>query len=88
MVPEFQDGHIIIVDPSHPLCDQAFVVLEYQGEIHFGLYREKAHAHPELIQLKHEDEPLVLHDPFELKGVVVQRSSGRRRNIKHYHYSV
>ena len=84
MAPEFQDGHIIIVDPSHPLCNDAYVVLEYQGEILFGLYNDRGQQ--TLSQLNSPAQPIVLEQPFSLKGVVIQRSSGRRRNIKHYEY--
>lgn len=85
MLPEFHNGHIIIVDPSHPLCDGAFVVLEYEDEILFGLYSNN-NNHQTLSQLNSSDDPVQLEKPFELKGVVIQRSSGRRRNIKHYEY--
>ncbi|MDH5326530.1 MAG: S24 family peptidase [Gammaproteobacteria bacterium] len=85
MLPEFHDGHIIIVDPSHPLCDGAYAVLEYEGEVLFGLYSRQNSQHT-LRHLNSSDAPVSLNGPFEVKGVVVQRSTGRRRDLKHYEY--
>ena len=86
MAPEFLDGHIIIVDPSHPLCHGAFTVLEYAGEILFGLFTNKQ-GREQLEHLNNPDGTVALEGPYSVKGVVVQRSSGRRRNIKHYEYT-
>ena len=87
MLPEFKDGHIIIVDPSHPLCDGAYAVIEYAGEVLFGLFSNK-NSTPTLHYLNTDQAPLELSGPFRAKGVVVQRSNGRRRDIKHYEYAI
>ena len=39
MSPEFEDGHIIIIDPAVPASHEAFVVVDYGGEILFGQYQ-------------------------------------------------
>ena len=85
MTPEFQDGNIIIVDPAVSACHEAFVVLDYGGEILFGQYRIDEGRHW-LHYLNPEHDSIELVSAFELKGVVVQRSNGRRKDLKHYHY--
>jgi phage repressor protein C with HTH and peptisase S24 domain len=85
MEPEFREGHIIIVDPGHPLCDEAFVVIEQMGEVHFGQYcRSASGDYLKYLNPNHPTIPIA-HD-FTLKGVIVQRSTGRRKDSKHYHY--
>lgn len=85
MAPEFSDGNIIIVDPGHPLVHGAYVVVEVAEQVYFGQFQQDAggqrlcHLHP--------DYPSVTLDAgFNLKGVVVQRSTGRRKDLKHYNY--
>ena len=83
MAPEFEDGHIIIVDPGLPPYDGAFVVIDYGGEVIFSQYRRRADRHW-LEYLNHDDRPIELLPPYDVKGVVIQRSTGRRRELKHY----
>ena len=85
MAPEFNDGNIIIVDPGHPLVHGAYVVLEVAEEVYFGQY-EQIDGDQRLRHL-HPDFPVIPLQPgFTLKGVVVQRSTGRRKDLKHYEY--
>jgi phage repressor protein C with HTH and peptisase S24 domain len=87
MVPEFHDGNIIIVDPSLPALHKAFVVLDYGGEILFGQYWVQEGRHW-LQYLNPEHQAVELIGKFECKGVIVQRSTGRRKGLKHYNYPV
>ncbi len=86
MQPEFCDGHIIIVDPAHPPCHGAYVVVDYGGEVILGRYSVEGqrvwlrYLHP-----GHDDVELI--PPYEIKGVVIQRAGRRRREHKHYDYS-
>lgn len=86
MSPEFEDGHIIIIDPAVPVCQEAFVVIDYGGEILFGQYR-KDEGRQWLCYLSDEHESIELISSFDLKGVVIQRSTGRRKDLKHYTYN-
>jgi DNA polymerase V len=86
MSPEFQDGHIIIVDPAVPACHEAFVVVDYGGEILFGQYHS-SEGRRWIHYLNPAHEPVELISTFEVKGVVIQRSTGRRKDLKHYDYS-
>lgn len=83
MSPEFEDGHIIIIDPGLSPYDGAFVVIDYGGEIIFSQYRRQANRQW-LEYLNSDDRPIELLPPFSVKGVVIQRSTGRRRDLKHY----
>lgn len=86
MLPEFKNGQIIIVDPAYPPCHGAFVVVNYRGEFLFGqLLKEDRRQW--LTYLNDEQAPIELIEPVEFKGVVIQRA-GRRKDIKHYDYSV
>lgn len=86
MSPEFEDGHIIIIDPAVPLCHMAFAVIDYGGEILFGQYRLDE-GRQWLCYLNNENQPVELISHFETKGVVIQRSTGRRKELKHYDYT-
>jgi len=87
MVPEFNHGNIIIVDPAYPPCNGAFVVVDLGGEVVLGQF----HAENDRTWLKYlnsDHTDLELKPPFDVKGVVIQRSSGRKKSIKHYDYNV
>lgn len=86
MRPEFEDGHIIIVDPGVPACHEAFVVIDYGGEILFGQYRLDE-GRQWLCYLNPDHPPVELISRFEVKGAVIQRSTGRRKGLKHYEYN-
>ena len=87
MLPEFEDGHVIVIDPGYPPCDGAFVVVNYRGEFLFGQFIKKDQR--QWLHYLNTDNPaLELHAPFEIKGVVIQRSGPRRKDRKHYDYSV
>jgi len=86
MQPEFHDGNIIIVDPGLPVYHLAFVVLDYGGEILFGQYRLQE-GRQWLCYLNPEHESVELLSAFAVKGVITQRSTGRRKELKHYHYT-
>ncbi len=85
MSPEFEDGHIIIVDPGHPLVNDAYVVIEQNDEFFFAQYKRRD-GHQWLHHLNPAFDDIELTSKFTLKGVVTQRSSRRRRDIKHYEY--
>jgi phage repressor protein C with HTH and peptisase S24 domain len=85
MSPEFENGHIIIVDPGVPPIHGAYLVVDYGGEILFGQYFLIEDRHW-IHYLNNDYEPVELLTSFETKGVVVQRSTGRRKTLKHYSY--
>lgn len=89
MSPEFEDGHIIIVDPGVPLQDGVFAVIENNGEILFGQYFEGGpdRATCRIEYLNPDMEPVFLAAGFRKKGVITQRNARRRKDTKYYEYS-
>ncbi len=83
MVPEFQDGHIIIVDPGMPAVSGAYVVVDYNGETTFRQFvvdGERRYLRP-----LNEDFPIIdLNGRYTIRGVVIQRAGRRRKDRKHY----
>jgi len=92
MSPEFEDGHIIIVDPAFPLMDGVYAVLINNNEVIFGQYFEggPGRDYPAccIKYLKPGMEPVILAADFQKKGVVTQRNSRRRKDTKRYDYQV
>lgn len=86
MSPEFEDGNIIIIDPAVPASPDAFVVVDYGGEILFGQFQVNE-GRFWIHYLNPVHEPIELISRFDVKGVVIQRSTGRRKDLKHYDYS-
>lgn len=84
MVPEFEDGHIIIVDPGMPASHGAFVVIDYAGETTFRQFVIENDR--KILRALNGDYPdTVLEGEYNVRGVVIQRSKPGRRNIKHYY---
>ncbi|MDH5648348.1 MAG: S24 family peptidase [Gammaproteobacteria bacterium] len=84
MSPEFNDGHIIIVDPGMPAISGAFVVVDYDGDTTFRQFiiedgKKYLHA---LNQAYPRTE---IKGEYAIRGVVVQRSGRRRKETKHYY---
>lgn len=84
MLPEFDEGWIIIIDPSAPARDGAFVVAEARDDLWF----RQLVKHEEGWMLKPLN-PLYENIPIDdlacIKGVVVQKSKpGRRKASKRY----
>jgi len=83
MAPEFEDGHIILIDPGLPARHGVYVVIDYGGEILFGQFRLEGRRHW-LYYLNDAHEPVELLSPYTVKGVVTQRSTSRRKQTKYY----
>ncbi len=82
MVPEFEHGTVIIIDPEAVVHDGSYVIAKVDGEFIFRqlrMYDEKFFLQPlndlyETIEIKRLDE---------LEGVIVQAGT-RRKNMKKY----
>jgi SOS-response transcriptional repressor LexA len=84
MAPEFQDGHIIIVDPAMPAQSGAYVVIDYQGETTFRQYVVES-GRKYLRTLNGGATDVELVEAYQIRGVVVQRAGRRRSDRKHYY---
>ena len=83
MIPEFQNGVVIVIDPEGVIRDGTYVVAVHNDEFTFRQYR--------LYQGKHYLAPLNdLYETMEIpglqaiKGVVVQQAGKRRKDRKFY----
>ena len=86
MEPEFQDGHIIIVDPGFPLLNSVYAVIKNNGEFIFGQYF-KDDSGSWIRYLNPEFENIKLEADFEVKGIITQRNGRKRKDIKYYDYT-
>jgi SOS-response transcriptional repressor LexA len=83
MEPEFQNGHVIVVDPAGVLNPGSFVVAQHQGEYIFRQYRVDG-GRRLLAALNPAYPELVMGEADSISGVVVKRAARRRRDCKYY----
>jgi DNA polymerase V len=87
MLPEFHDGHIIIVDPGGRVVSGCYVIAKRQGEMIFrqliaGQGSWLLHA----LDVQIADFPLE-NGLADIVGVISQRSGKRRSEHKRYDVS-
>ena len=82
MVPEFEHGTVIIIDPEAVVKDGSYVIAKVDGEFIFRqlrMYDEKYFLQP----LNDLYETIEINGLDDLEGVIVQ-SGSRRKNMKKY----
>ncbi len=84
MTPEFEDGHIIIVDPGMPVVSGAYVVIDYDGDTTFRQFVIEGEQRF-LKALNENHETVEIVSEYTVRGVVVQRAGRRRKETKHYY---
>ena len=85
MSPEFQDGHIIVIDPGGRVKDGCYVVATTAKDeyIFRQLFTENGRFVLKATQPGHEE--IILNGGLDdIVGVVSQRSGRRRREHKRY----
>lgn len=83
MAPEFEEGHIIIVDPGAAVVTGVYVVIDYNGETMLRQFIVRGGK--KFLKALNSDFPLLeLVNGFTIRGVVIQRAGRRRKDIKHY----
>jgi len=84
MSPEFPDGSIIIIDPTHNAKDGDYVIAEVGGELIFRQFCSAADRH--FIKALNPGYPEIdLADTRSIRGIIVQRAGTRRAQRKHYY---
>ncbi len=83
MAPEFNDGCIIIIDPSGVIKDGSYV-LARQGEEYIFRQLEFGEGVYYLKTLQDGHEVIELLDLTTLQGVIIQQGARRRADRKHY----
>ena len=81
MAPEFQDGAVIIVDPSVPLHHGAYVVIDYKGEttLRQFIVRDEKHY---LVALNENYPEELITEEYNVRGIVSQQARNRKLGIK------
>ncbi|MCW8928800.1 MAG: S24 family peptidase [Gammaproteobacteria bacterium] len=82
MVPEFEHGTVIIIDPEAVVKDGSYVIAKVDGEFIFRqirMYDNKYFLQP----LNDLYETIEINGLDDLEGVIVQ-SGSRRKNMKKY----
>jgi len=83
MAPEFNEGHIIIVEPALSAQSGAYVVCEYEGETWLRQYRVEEGRR--FLHAVNEAYPRIeITGRLVIRGIVSQRVGKRRRDRKHY----
>lgn len=83
MVPEFEDGDVIIVEPGASTRDGSFVLAWSEGQWIFRQLRRRGRGWS-LCPLSDRYPSIELADLGVIRGVVIQKSKpGRRRAIRH-----
>lgn len=84
MLPEFEHGDIVVVEPDGKIDDGSFVVARVAGEWALRQLRRAGEAWC-LAATGRPEPPAPLADLADIRGVVIQKSRpGRRRSIKRY----
>lgn len=85
MLPEFREGHIIIIDPGMSVHDGAYVVVDYAGDTTFRQFVIDEAGKKYLKPLNEDFDTVEISGPCKFHGVVVQRAGTRRKEHKHYY---
>lgn len=83
MSPEFNEGHIIIIDPNGLVKSGCYVLAMYQGEYIFRQLQQDE-AHYWLKPLNENYPTVAISGLSDVKGVIVQRAGKNRREHKSY----
>ena len=82
MSPEFSENCIIIIDPSMPIHNEAYVIIDFKDELYFRQYFEE-NGKKIIKSINSLYDEIELNDDFEYRGCVVQQ---KQRNQKALHY--
>ena len=83
MSPEFSENCIIIVDPSIPIQNEAYVIVDFNEELYFRQYIEK-NGKKFLRCLNPSYPEIELDKDFELRGCIVQQKQRRHKSLHYY----
>ena len=83
MSPEFSENCIIIVDPSMPIHNEAYVIIDFNDELYFRQYFEE-NGRKFLRCLNSVYSEIELDGDFEMRGCVVQQKQRKKKPIHYY----
>ena len=83
MMPEFSENCIIIIDPSMPIHNKAYVVIDYANDLYFRQYIEEENKKIlRCLNSKYED--IELNNAFEVRGCIVQQKQRKEKSLHYY----
>ncbi len=83
MSPEFSENCIIIVDPSMPIHNKAFVIIDFEDELYFRQYIEEGNKKI-LRCLNTEYDDIELSKIFEVRGCIIQQKQRKQKSLHYY----
>ena len=83
MSPEFSENCIIIIDPSMPLHNKAYVIIDFNNELYFRQYFEE-NERKVLRCLNTSYAEIELNNNFELRGCVIQQKQKKQKSLHYY----
>jgi len=83
MSPEFSENCIIVVDPSMPIHNMAYVIIDFESELYFRQYLEIENKKI-LRCLNSNYEDIELDKYYEFRGCIVQQKQRRQKSLHYY----
>ena len=83
MSPEFSENCIIIVDPSMPIHNKAYVIIDLNDELYFRQYFEN-NGKKVLRCLNTSYPEIELDKDFEVRGCIVQQKQRSQKSLHYY----
>ena len=83
MSPEFSENCIIIIDPSMPIHNEAYVIINFNDELYFRQYFEE-NGRKFLRCLNSAYSEIELDDHFEFRGCIVQQKQRKQKSLHYY----
>jgi len=83
MSPEFSENCIIIVDPSMPIHNKAYVIIDFNDELYFRQYFEE-NGRKVLRCLNSSYAEIELDGNFEVHGCIIQQKQRKQKSLHYY----
>ena len=83
MSPEFSENCIIIIDPSMPIHNKAYVIIDLNDELYFRQYFENNGK--KVLRCINPSYPEIdLDNDFEVRGCIVQQKQRKHKTLHYY----
>ncbi len=83
MLPEFEEGSVIVIDPAGAIRDGSYVIAMHDNEYIFRQLRIHEQRYY-LVPLNDLYDTVEIEGMDAIKGVVSQKAGRRRKDHKHY----
>ena len=83
MSPEFSENCIIIIDPSMPIHQKAYVIIDFEGDLYFRQYIETQNQKI-LRCLNPRYEDIELNSQFKVRGCITQQKQRKQKSLHYY----